>query len=131
MTEAYKGIVPYLFFDDAEQALRWYSDVFGFVEIGRWLNDDGKVQNAEMKVGDTEIWLDGSGSLQMTDDRPIWIGVWVDDVDAIYKKVRNKGIECEEPVTREFGVRMFNIDDGMGHLWGFIRRVPAAVSPST
>lgn len=124
MTDLYKGIVPYLFFDDAEAALEWYADKFGFIEIGRWLNDDGKVQNAEMKVGTTEIWLDGSGRLDKQDERPLWVGIWVEDVDAIYEQVRSRGITCEEPVTREFGVRMLNIDDGMGYLWGFIKRVP-------
>lgn len=39
--ENYKGIVPYLFFDDAERAMNWYADKFGFIEIGRWHNDDG------------------------------------------------------------------------------------------
>ena len=30
---------------------------------------------------------------------------------------------AETPVTRDFGVRMLTVDDGMGHLWGFMRRV--------
>ena len=124
MTEDYKGIVPYLFFDDAEKALTWYADKFGFVETGRWSDENGNIQNAEMKVGDTEVWIDGSGRLQITDERPIWIGIWVDDVDAIYEKVSSRGVECEAPVTREFGVRMLSVDDGMGYLWGFIKRVP-------
>ncbi len=120
--DQYKGIVPYLFFDDAEAAMAWYSRVFGFEEIGRWANDDGKVQNAEMRVGSTEIWLDGGGARHYEDDRPTWIGIWVDDVDAIYEQVRSAGVACEAPVDREFGVRMLTVADGMGHLWGFIRR---------
>jgi len=123
VSEIYKGIVPYLFFDDAEAAIKWYSEIFGFEEIGCWRNDEGNIQNAEMRVGNTEIWIDGSGRLKKEDDRPIWVGVWVDNVDAIYQSVRAKGVECEEPTTREFGVRMLNIDDRMGHLWGFIKRV--------
>jgi hypothetical protein len=39
---------------------RWRGTrVFGFEEIGRWANADGKIHNAEMRVGDTELWLDG------------------------------------------------------------------------
>ena len=128
MSKQYKGIVPYLFYDDAEAAIDWYGEIFGFEEIGRSTNDEGKIQNAEMRVGNTEIWIDGSGRLKKEDDRPIWVGVWVEDVDAIYENVREKGIECEEPITREFGVRMLNVDDGMGHLWGFIKRVPHAAT---
>ena len=122
----YKGIVPYLFVDNAEAALDWYASKFDFTEIGRWENENGKVQNAEMKVGDTEIWIDGGGSVKSTDDRPQWIGIWVDDVDAVYKRLNDNGVDCEPPVTREFGIRMLNVEDGMGYLWGFIKRVPVA-----
>jgi uncharacterized glyoxalase superfamily protein PhnB len=119
----YRGIVPYLFFDDAEAALDWYSRVFGFEEIGRWTNDQGRVQNAEMRVGDTEVWLDGGGARKMDDERPSWIGIWVDDVDAVRERIQAAGVECEAPVDRDFGVRMMNVPDGMGHLWGFMRRL--------
>ncbi len=63
MSSDYQGIVPYLFFDDAE-----------------------------MRVGNTELWLDGSGKKTDTDERPHWIGIWVEDVDAIYKKVSAAGV---------------------------------------
>ncbi|MEM1433852.1 MAG: VOC family protein [Pseudomonadota bacterium] len=123
MTTQYQGIVPYLFFDDAEAALNWYQRVFGFEEIGRWTDDSGRIQNAEVRVGDTEIWLDGSGRRKDNDERPTWIGIWVDDVDAMYEQLRAAGVECEAPVNREFGVRMLNLMDPMGYLWGFIKRL--------
>jgi uncharacterized glyoxalase superfamily protein PhnB len=50
----YKGIVSYLFYDAAEAAMKWYTRVFGFEEIGRWTNADGKIHNAEMRFGDNE-----------------------------------------------------------------------------
>ena len=123
-SDQYRGIVPYLFVDDAEVAMAWYARVFGFEEIDRWTNDEGRIQNAEMRVGATEIWLDGGGRRHHADDRPDWIGVWVDDVDAVYRQVQDAGIECEPPVDREFGVRMLTVPDGMGYLWGFVRRLP-------
>ena len=125
MHENYRGIVPYLFVDDAEEAIAWYTRVFGFEETGRWTNDAGQIQNAELKVGDTEVWLDGGGRRQETDERPQWVGIWVKDVDAVYDQVRSAGVDCEAPVDREFGVRMLNVSDGMGYLWGFVKRLPA------
>ena len=126
MQEQYQGIVPYLFYDDAEAAMAWYERVFAFEEIGRWTDDAGKVQNGEMRVGNTELWLDGSGSRKDSDPRPTWIGIWVEDVDEVYQQVQAAGVECEPPVDREFGVRMLTVADGMGYLWGFIRRGPGA-----
>lgn len=122
MSEQYQGIVPYLYYDDAEAAMAWYARVFGFEETGRWTDDAGKVQNAEMRVGNTELWLDGSGRRKDSDQRPTWIGIWVADVDTVYQQVQAAGVECEPPVDRDFGVRMLTVADGMGYLWGFIRR---------
>lgn len=128
MNTSYQGIVPYLFYDDVETAMNWYQRVFDFEEIGRWTNDQGQIQNAEMRVGSTELWLDGSGRRNDQDSRPAWIGIWVNDVDAVHRRVQAAGVPCEPPVDREFGVRMLNVADDMGYLWGFIRRIP---QPST
>ena len=119
----FKGIVPYLFYDDAEAAMAWYKRVFGFDEIGRWPDATGRIMNAEMRVGTTELWLDGSGRRKDNDERPVWVGVWVDDVDAMYRRIQDAGVDCEAPQDREFGVRMLNVYDDMGHLWGFIKRI--------
>ena len=129
MAANFTGIVPYLFYDDAAAALDWYARVFGFEEIGRWATPEGRIHNADMRVGNTELWLDGSGVYQVTDSRPAWVGVWVDDVDAMHERVQAAGVACDPPVDREFGVRMLTVDDGMGHLWGFMKRVDSDASP--
>lgn len=128
MSVQFSGIVPYLFYDDAAAAMDWYARVFGFEDIGRWNNDAGKLQNGEMRVGNTEIWMDGGGRQLFPregDGRPQWIGVWVDDVDAMYDLLNAAGVEAEPPVTREFGVQMLSVPDPFGYLWGFIRRLDA------
>ena len=129
MSIQFNGIVPYLFYEDAAAAMDWYAEVFGFEDRGRWENDSGAVQNGEMRVGNTEVWMDGGGKQLFTregDERPQWIGVWVDDVDAMYERIQAAGVVAEPPVTREFGVRMLTVPDPFGYHWGFIRRVDAA-----
>ncbi len=123
MNNGYKGFVPYLFFDNVEAALQWYARVFGFEEISRWPDDKGRIQNAEMRVGNTELWLDGSGRRNEDDLRPNWLGVWVDDVDAVYQHVTAAGVACEPPEDKPYGVRMLNVADEMGYLWGFVKRI--------
>jgi len=125
----YQGIVPYVFYDDAAAAMDWLARVFGFEEISRWNNEQGHVQNAEMRVGDTEIWIDGGGRLKFdeaNESRPVWYGIWVDDVDAMYAKVKAAEVDVAPPVTREFGVQMLTVQDPEGYLWGFMRRVDEA-----
>ena len=126
MSVQFAGIVPYLFYEDAGTAMDWYARVFGFEDIGRWNNDAGVLMNGEMRVGNTELWMDGGGKQLFAkegDDRPQWIGVWVDDVDAMYEQIQAAGVEADPPITREFGVQMLSVSDPFGYLWGFMRRV--------
>lgn len=128
------GIVPYLFYEDAGAMVEWYARVFGFVELSRFEDAHGKVTNAEMLVGETELWLDGDGPAYWEKNGrgpSPWIGVWVDDLDALCARVRSAGVEIADPVLREFGVRMSGevVDPG-GYHWSFMERV-ALPNPST
>jgi uncharacterized glyoxalase superfamily protein PhnB len=115
-TITFGGLVPYLFYDDAAAMLEWYSRVFGWVEKGRW-EESGKVRNAEMQVGDGDLWLDGGGAGQA-----MWIGVWVNDLDAMYDRVRAAGLEIDPPEVKPYGVRMLTVPDPAGYQWGFMTR---------
>jgi uncharacterized glyoxalase superfamily protein PhnB len=124
-----RGLVPYLFYEDAAAMLDWYARVFGWAETGRWLGPDGRVRNAEMRVGDTELWLDGGGARyrdQNGDRADQWVGVWVDDVDAVYERVRGAGVAVDPPEDKRFGVRMLTVTDPEGYRWGFMRRLGRA-----
>ena len=119
------SLVPYLFYDDVEKMLEWYARVFGFVEIKRWMKD-GRIENAEMAVGDTELWLDGGGPRYLDKDgQPArgWIGVWVDDPDAMHQRVTEAGIAADPPDDKPYGVRMLTVKDPEGYSWGFMRRL--------
>ena len=119
------GLTPYLHYDDAGAMLEWLSRVFGFEERSRWPDEKGIVRNAEMRVGETELWLDGDPDWWRTRGRgpEDWIGVWVDDVDAMYARVKAAGAEAAPPVDKQFGVRMFQVKDPEGYTWGFMRRI--------
>jgi uncharacterized glyoxalase superfamily protein PhnB len=119
-----RGVTPYLHYDDASAMLEWLGRVFGFVERKRWPDAEGGVRNAEMIVGDTEVWLDGDpGWWRSRGRRPEeWIGVWVGNVDAMYARVKAAGVDAEPPEDKPYGVRMFQVKDPEGYTWGFMRR---------
>ena len=119
------GLVPYLFYDDVAEMLEWYSRVFGWAERQRWEKEDGSIENADMVVGDTELWLDGGGRKHLEHDgteHAVWTGVWVDDVDAMYERVRAAGVETDPPEQKPYGVRMLTVTDPVGYQWGFMVR---------
>ena len=127
MTEDHRsGLVPYLHYEELIPVLEWLTRVFGFTERQRWPDAQGVVRNAEMIVADTEVWLDGSpGWWDKRGGRPDqWIGVWVDDVDAMYERVKAAGVEPKTaPEDKPYGVRTFNVEDPGGYSWGFMRRI--------
>ena len=124
-TPTRNGLVCYLFYDDVVPMLEWYARVFGWVERKRWI-EDGAVRNAEMLVGDTELWLDGGGAAtleHMGTKHPVWTGVWVEDVDATYDQIRAAGEDVDAPEDKPYGVRMLNVTDPAGYQWGFMTRL--------
>ena len=131
---AFQGITPYLHYDDIGAMSEWLTRVFGFVEKGRWLDAEGRPCNAELAVGPTEVWLDGNPEWwQRKGRRPEeWIGVWVDDVDAMYARVKGAGIQVQPPENKFYAVRILQVKDPEGYVWGFMQRAPylARVPPA-
>jgi uncharacterized glyoxalase superfamily protein PhnB len=122
----FNGITPYLHYDDISAALEWLTRVFGFVEKGRWLDDSGRITNAELTVGPTEVWLDGAPDWWKSKGRSPedWLGVWVEDVSAMHARVTAAGVAAAHPETKFYGVRVLQVRDPEGYVWGFMQRAP-------
>jgi uncharacterized glyoxalase superfamily protein PhnB len=123
--EQRSGLVPYLFYDNAAAMIDWYKTVFGFAEHSRYTNEDGSVRNAEMIVGATELWMDGNPPAGWQPSAVPWIGVWEDDPDEMYEKIKAHGAEIDPPEDKPYGVRMTGVvRDPEGYSWAFMRRIP-------
>ena len=126
MTAKFTGVIVGAKYEDGAGMLDWLSRVFGFEERARYVDKDGRVREAEMRVGDADLWFSGqdAGYWEAKGHGPDqFIGVWVDDVDAHYERVRAAGVEAEAPVDRDYDVRSFNVIDPEGYMWGFMRRL--------
>jgi uncharacterized glyoxalase superfamily protein PhnB len=122
---SFKGLTPYLYYDDAAAAADWLASVLGFEEIGRHKDSEGRVTNVEFRIGPCELWIDGyPGYWRARGGRADqWIGVWVDDVDAMYERIRQSGVACDPPADRPHGVREIKVEDPQGYAWGFMTRI--------
>lgn len=110
----FTGITPYLHYDDVATMIDWLNRMFGFMERGRWLDGQGIVRNAEIFAGTMEMWLDGDPEYWKKKGRrpEEWIGVWVNDVDAMFARVKAAGVTAEPP----------QVTDPEGYTWGFMQR---------
>lgn len=122
---AVRGVIPYVFCADAGTVADWCVEVLGFVERGRWPDEDGVVRNVELVVGDSEVWLDGPVPdwKERTGGLGCWVGVLVDDVEPIYEQIKAAGVDVGPPRTRQHGVSEIAVDDPEGHTWGFVHRL--------
>ncbi len=115
------NIFPALRYKDANAAIAWLKDAFGFEEKAVYRGDDGAVQHAELRLGAGLIMLG-----QIRDEAwdaaasPISIYVVVEDVDAHHANAVAKGAEVfRDLVDQEYGSREYSARDLEGNRWSF------------
>ena len=120
------GLLPGLTYEDAGMMVDWLTKHFGFEERSRWVDVDGVVRQVEMYAGDFELWFGGRGigHWEREGYKPMqWVGVWVDDVDAFYERVKATCIDVGEPKEEDYSVYGFMVTDPEGVMWGFSKRI--------
>jgi PhnB protein len=117
-------VTPYLAIKKAVEALEFYKKAFGAVEINKLLMPDGRLGHAEIRLGDSVIMLAdefpeyGGKAPPTLGGSPVNIHLYVDDVDAFFKKALAAGAKERKPVMDQFyGDRSGQLEDPYGHLW--------------
>jgi uncharacterized glyoxalase superfamily protein PhnB len=123
---AVQTIVPILRYRDARAAIRSLCASFGFVELFSEPPSGDVVRHARLQLGTNEIML---GSIRPEDgiESPLELGaatqglcVYVDDVDAHFKRARAAGARIVvDPEDTDFGQRIYHATDSEGHPWTF------------
>jgi len=123
--EGHHTLTPHLVVKGASQAIEFYKRAFGAEEIVRMPGPDGNsVMHAELKIGDSRLWLvdefPAMGSLgpHGIGGTPVTIHVYVEDADAIFNQAVAAGAEVRMPIEDAFwGDRYGLIVDPFGHKW--------------
>jgi PhnB protein len=122
--EGYHTVTPYLYVRGATAAIDFYRNVFGAAEIVRMAGPDGRIMHAEMKIGDSVVML-GDENLQVGMLSPQTVGgfstglhVYVENSDAVVKKMVDSGAKVLRPIKNQFyGDRSASVLDPFGHMW--------------
>jgi uncharacterized glyoxalase superfamily protein PhnB len=102
-------VTPILCVADVTASIAYYRERLGFETTFTWGEPAtfGGVQRDGVEV---MFCHEGQGN------PGTWIGVWVDDVDALHDELRERGAEIRQPpTTMDWGVREMNIGDPDGH----------------
>jgi uncharacterized glyoxalase superfamily protein PhnB len=136
-SEVIPAVFPFLRYRDANAAIEWLVEAFGFrkgmVTPGR----DGGVAHAELGVGQGVIMLGDACDDILRMKTPGELGavnqgvyVSVPDPDAHYERARRAGAEIVvELYDTSYGSREYAARDPEGNLWCFGSYVPAVAEP--
>jgi len=128
-------ICPALHYRDADAAITFLKNAFGFTEHAVHRSDAGVVEHAELKLGSSIVMLsqyldEGPAERQAADPNtaPITIYVITDDADALHARAVAGGAEIVREVEeRPWGSRDFAAHDLDGNAWWFGTYSPYAV----
>jgi uncharacterized glyoxalase superfamily protein PhnB len=109
-----------------KKAIEFYKSAFGAKELGVMYGPDGRsVMHAELKIGDTKIYLGdeapemGAVSPQTLGGSPVSLNIYTEDCDAMFKRAVAAGAKERMPLADMFwGDRYGKVTDPFGHIWG-------------
>lgn len=117
LPDGYHSVNPYIVVDGVERLTGFLREVFDGVERGeRELRRDGTVGHVEMQIGDSRVML--SDATTEYPARPCVNFVYVEDVDAVYRKaVAAAATPIAEPSEQSWGDRVGGFHDPFENRW--------------
>ena len=110
---------------DSKKAIEYYQKAFGAQQLSILMGPNGGVMHAEIKIGDTKIYLGdespemGALSPSSLGGSPVSLNIYTEDCDAMFKRAVAAGATVKMPLEDMFwGDRYGKITDPFGHNWG-------------
>ena len=127
--EGFHTITPALTCKDAARAIDFYKAAFGAVERMRMAGPDGRVNHAELQIGDSIIFVSdefpGMSSAPAQGSVPSsYVYLYVEDADSVFNRAVETGAQVTMPIADMFwGDRFGKVSDPFGHHWGISAHV--------
>jgi PhnB protein len=118
-------VTPYLIVEGAERAIEWYCDVFGAVEVTRMTGGAGRIAHAELRIGDSAIFLgeehphlEGIVGPHRIGGSPVYLDLETDDVAGAFERAVAAGaMPIRPPTDPALPVQSAKVRDPFGHVW--------------
>jgi PhnB protein len=118
-------VTAYLIVDGGHEAIDWYRDVFGAVEVARMTGAAGRVAHAELRIGESTIFLgdehphleDIFGPIRVGGS-PVYLSLDTDDVQGLFERAVVAGADAiRQPTDPQLPIQTAKIRDPFGHVW--------------
>ncbi len=120
----YHSVTPYMAFRDTIAAIDFYRRAFGAELLMKLDMPDGKIAHAEIRIGDSILMMSeeneewGNTSPLTLGNSPVFMMIYVPDVDAAFAKALAAGATQVRPVENQFyGDRSGTLKDPFGYQW--------------
>jgi uncharacterized glyoxalase superfamily protein PhnB len=135
----YPTVIPMISYEDGITALEWLAKAFGFRELARQVDADGKLSHGEMEVGGgiimlatpTPDYVSPRRHRKTCDQARRWssvpwivdgVLVFVDDLDAHFTRAKAAGATILSGIEEDSPGRRYRAEDVEGHRWFFLER---------
>jgi PhnB protein len=120
--DGYTTVTPWLISRDTPRLIDYVTDAFGAVELGRVTGVDGRVEHAEIRIGDSVVMLfDSAPGWPPT---PGFLRLYVEDADETHRRaVAAGGTSVTKMTHLFFGDRVGRVRDPLGNIWWIQARV--------
>jgi PhnB protein len=124
-------VTPHLIMNNASSALDWYEKALGAEIVSRSPGPDGKIMHAEMRIGNSRIFLNdemgGGKSLKAVGGSPVSLWIYVDDCDALFNRAVAAGAKVPPGpmgalADQFWGDRTGSLTDPEGYVWTIATR---------
>lgn len=123
-------LTPHLVCRGAADAIAFYCQAFGAVELARLPMPDGRLMHAMIRIGDSPVMLvdefpeQGCRGPQAGLGSPVTLHLYVADVDSAVARAVAAGAKLTLPVADMFwGDRYGRVEDPFGHQWSIATHV--------
>ncbi len=120
--EGFHTITPYLRVHRVSEVMETLKRVFDAEEISRETLPDGKIMHAQMRIGSSVVMM--SDAREDFSPLPCMLYLYIEDVDAVYKRALDAGMESlRVPEDEFYGDRAAGVRDLGGNEWWFATHI--------
>ena len=120
--EGYHTVTPYMTVQGADTLIAFLKEAFGALESERLTGENGRIQHAEVRIGDSVVMM--AQATEQWKAMPSAIYLYVDDTDATYQRALQAGAtSVMEPADQFYGDRNAGVQDPVGNYWWIATRI--------
>src|SRR5271169_2264388 len=127
VSDGYTTVTPWLISRDTARLIDYVTEAFGATEISRLTSADGRIEHAEVRIGNAIVMMFDAGP--GWPPTPGFLRLYVEDADEMHHRaVAAGGTSVTEVTHLFFGDRVGRVRDPLGNIWWIQARVEE-VSP--